>query len=234
MGMTKVCVVGGVGPGTGAACARRFAEAGYQVALLARNRDRLESFASEIEGSRAYPVDMTDREIVFETVERIKTELGPVDVLVQNGAGGAFTNFMDTDPEVLERNFRINTMALLHMGQAVVPHMRERGSGAVMVTGNTSARRGLANFAAFAPTKASQRILAESMARLLGPEGIHVAYFIIDAVIDLAWTREMMPDRKDEEFAKPADLAETVYQVSQQPRSAWSFEVDLRPFCEKW
>ncbi len=153
---------------------------------------------------------------------------------MQNGAGGAFTNFMDTDPEVLERNFRINTMALLHMGQAVVPHMRASGGGSIMVTGNTSARRGLANFSAFAPTKASQRILAESMARLLGPEGIHVAYFIIDAVIDIEWTREMFPDKADHEFAQPDDLAETVYRVAHQPRSAWSFEVDLRPFCEKW
>lgn len=230
----RVCVVAGVGPGTGAACARRFARAGYRVALLARNEQRLAELEAETPGSRAFGVDLTERDAVFETVACIEREMGPVEVLVHNAAAGAFTNFMDTDPAVLERNFRVNTMALLHAGQAVAARMLERGRGAILVTGNTSARRGLPNFAAFAPTKAAQRILAESMARFLGPKGIHVAYFIIDAVIDIEWTRKMMPDRKDDEFAQPDDLAETIYQVSQQPRSAWSFEVDLRPFGEPW
>lgn len=230
----RVCAIAGVGPGTGAACARRFAREGYQTALLARDATRLAEFQAEIAGSRAYPVDITDRDAVFETIASVEKDLGPIEVLVHNAAAGAFTNFMDTDPAVLLRNFEVNTMALLHVGQAVAAGMRERGRGAIVVTGNTAARRGVANYAAFAPTKAAQRILAQSMARLLGPEGIHVAYVIIDAVIDLEWTRKMMPDRKDEAFALPDDLAETVYQIAQQPRSAWSFEVDLRPFGETW
>lgn len=100
--------------------------------------------------------------------------------------------------------------------------------------GNTSAWRGSANFAAFAPTKAAQRILAQSMARSLGPQGIHVAYIVVDAVIDVPWTRKMNPKRPDEFFIQPSDIAESVFHLSQQNPSAWTFEMDLRPFGEKW
>jgi NAD(P)-dependent dehydrogenase (short-subunit alcohol dehydrogenase family) len=103
-----------------------------------------------------------------------------------------------------------------------------------VVTGNTSALRGKANFAGFAPTKAAQRILAESMARTLGPQGVHVAYLVIDAVIDLAWTRQMFGDRPDDFFIQPSAIAEEVWHVAQQPRSAWSFLVEVRPFGENW
>ena len=112
--------------------------------------------------------------------------------------------------------------------------MLERGGGAIVVTGNTSARRGMPAFAGFAPTKAAQRILAESMARSLGPRGIHVSYVVIDAVIDLPWTRRRMPDAPDDFFAQPAAIADTVWHLAHQEKSAWSFEVDLRPFGEKW
>jgi NADP-dependent 3-hydroxy acid dehydrogenase YdfG len=134
----------------------------------------------------------------------------------------------------MEEAFRVNTMSLLYMARAVAPDMIERGSGAIIVTGNTSAFRGKPNFSGFAPTKAAQRILAESMARDLGPKGIHVAYVMIDAVINLRWTRRTRPHLKDEDFAHPDDLAESIFQVSQQPRSAWTFNMDLRPFKENW
>ena len=123
---------------------------------------------------------------------------------------------------------------MLVLGQAVVPHMLELGEGAIVVTGNTSALRGKANFAPFAPTKAAQRSLAQSMARSLGPQGIHVAYIVIDAVIDLPWTRRALPDQPDEFFCKPDAIAQTVYSLAHQERSAWSAEVDLRPFGEEW
>jgi NADP-dependent 3-hydroxy acid dehydrogenase YdfG len=141
---------------------------------------------------------------------------------------------MTIDPDVLQQNFQVNTMALLHLGQAVAPSMIERGSGALICTGNTSAYRGLANFSGFAPSKAAQRILAEAMARHLGPKGVHVAYLAIDAVIDLARTRRRMPDKPDDYFCKPADIAGEVWRLSQQPKSAWSFESVIRPFGEKW
>lgn len=112
--------------------------------------------------------------------------------------------------------------------------MQAAGSGAILVTGNTASQRGRANFAGFAPTKAAQRILAESMARELGPKGVHVAYLVIDAVIDLAWTRKRWPNAGDDFFIQPAHIADEVWRIAHQPRSAWSFNVEIRPFGETW
>lgn len=230
----KVCVVAGVGPGTGTALSRRFAAGGYRVAMLARDAERLAGLEREIAGSRGYGVDVTDAARVQEVVGRIRSELGPPSVLVHNAVSGHFGEFLDVTPDVLENTFRTNVLSLLLLGQAVVPHMLAGAGGAIVVTGNTAAWRGVANFAAFAPSKAAQRILAQSMARSLGPKGIHVAYVVIDAVIDVPWTRQAFASRPDEFFARPDAIAETVYHVAHQDRSAWTFEVDLRPFGEKW
>jgi short-subunit dehydrogenase len=137
-------------------------------------------------------------------------------VLIHNAVGGAFGNFMEIDPEVLHRNFQVNTMALLHLARRLAPAMIEAGQGAIIASGNTSALRGKANFAGFAPTKAAQRILAESIAPELGPKGIHVAYVLIDAVIDLEWTRKRWPDAPEEFFIKPAAIADEVWHVVHQ------------------
>jgi NAD(P)-dependent dehydrogenase (short-subunit alcohol dehydrogenase family) len=229
-----VVVVTGVGPGTGAAIARRFARGGYAVAMLARNRDRLRALEREIDGARAYPSDVTDAAALERTVDAVCADLGTPKVLVHNAVGGAFGNFLDIDPEVLNRNFQVNTMALLYLARRLAPAMVAAGEGAIITTGNTSAIRGKASFAAFAPTKAAQRILAESIAREVGPKGVHVAYVMIDAVIDLAWTRQMFQDAPDDFFIKPAAIADEVWHVAHQDRSAWSFNVELRPFRETW
>ncbi len=229
-----VALVAGVGRGTGGAVARRFAAAGYRVALLARSEGRLQEFEAELAGSLAIPCDLTDPAAVDHALARCRDELGEPDVVIHNAARGTHGTFMEIDPADVEENFRVNTMSLLYLARAVAPAMIERGRGAIIVTGNTSALRGKATFAGFAPTKAAQRILAEAMARDLGPKGIHVAYVVIDAVIDLRWTRRSRPEFKDEDFALPDDLAESIYQISQQPRSAWSFNVELRPFKETW
>jgi len=229
----KVCVVAGVGPGTGAALSRRFAAGGYRVAMLARDAERLAALEREIEGSRGYTVYVADAASVKAVVERIGSELGTPGVLVHNAVSGQFGEFLDVAPEALERTFRTNVLSLLLLGQAIVPGMLAAG-GAIVVTGNTSAWRGVANFAAFAPSKAAQRILAQSMARSLGPKGIHVAYVVIDAVIDVPWTRQAFASKPDEFFARPDGIADTVYHVAHQGRSTWTFEVDLRPFGEKW
>jgi NAD(P)-dependent dehydrogenase (short-subunit alcohol dehydrogenase family) len=230
----KVCVVAGVGPGTGAAISRRFADGGYRVAMLARDRDRLAALEGQIARSRGYAVDVTDAGAVTETLQRIRTDLGVPNVLVHNAVSGHFGEFLDVKPEVLEQTFRTNVLSLLLLGQAVVPDMLASGGGAIVVTGNTSAWRGSAGFAGFAPSKAAQRILAESMARSLGPKGIHVAYVVVDAVIDVPWTRQAFAGKPDEFFARPDAIAETVHHVAHQDSSAWTFEVDLRPFGEKW
>ncbi len=229
-----VCLISGVGPGTGAALARRFAAGGYRVAMLARTAERLEALEGEIEGSRGYVCDVTKPEAVRATVARVRGDLGAPTVLVHNAVGGVFGDFLEIEPELLRANFDVNVMGLLHLARALAPAMIEAGRGAIMVTGNTAARRGMPRFAGFAPTKAGQRILAESMARSLGAQGIHVAYFVIDAVIDLEWTRRRYPEASDDFFIQPAAIAENVWYVAHQDPSAWSFEVELRPCGERW
>ena len=229
----KVCLVTGVGWGTGAAIVRRFA-ADYQVAMLARDAERLDAIAEQTPNTHAFPCDVTDSEALRATVAAVTARLGAPDVVVHNAVGGAFGEFMDIDAEVLERNFAVNTVALLRLAQLVSPAMIERGAGSIVCTGNTAAYRGKPTFAGFAPTKAAQRILAESMARTLGPKGVHVAYVAIDAVIDLVWTRRRSPDAPDDFFCKPADIAAEVWHLAHQPKSAWAFDVTIRPFGEKW
>ena len=232
--MDKVALVAGVGRGTGGAVARRFAAGGYKIALVARSIARLKEFEAELPGSLALACDITDPAALADMLARCRSELGEPDVVVHNAARGVWGSFLDIDPADMEQNFAVNTMSLLHLARAVAPAMIERGSGAIMVTGNTSAWRGKSNFSGFAPTKAAQRILAEAMARELGPKGIHVAYVVIDAIIDLRWTRRKFPDTPEERFAKPNDIAETIYQVAHQPKSAWSFNVEVRPYAEPW
>src|SRR5205807_9885498 len=222
-----VVVVTGVGPGTGAAIARRFSRGGYAVAMLARSRDRLIALEREIESARAYPCDVTDEAGLEKILDAVRADLGTPKVLVHNAVGGAFGNFLEIDPAVLNRNFQVNTMALLHLARRLAPAMLEAGRGAIIASGNTSARRGKANFAGFAPTKAAQRILAEAMARELGPKGVHVAYVVIDAVIDVAWARKRYPEASDGFFIKPDAIADEVWHVIHQDRSAWSFNVEI-------
>jgi NADP-dependent 3-hydroxy acid dehydrogenase YdfG len=230
----NVALVTGVGPGTGAAIARRFGAGGWRVAMLARNADRLAALEAEIAGSKAYACDVTDAAALDAAVSAAERDLGPIHTVVHNAVGGAWGNFMEIDPAVLEANFQVNTMALLHLARRVAPAMIATGRGAIVATGNTSAQRGRTNFAAFAPTKAAQRILAEAIARELGPKGIHVAYVVIDAVIDLAWTRERFAGKPTEFFIQPKDIADEIWHVVHQPRSAWSFNVEIRPFGETW
>lgn len=229
-----VAIVTGVGPGTGAAIVRRFSHGGYAVAMLARSRERLALLEREIPNARAYQCDVTDEAQLDATIEAVRAELGTPKVLVHNAVGGAFGNFMQINPEILNRNFQVNTMALLHLARRLAPAMVAAGEGAIIASGNTSALRGKAGFAGFAPTKAAQRILAESIARELGPKGVHVAYVLIDAVIDLEWTRKRWPDAPDAFFIKPAAIAEEIWHVAHQDRSAWSFNVEIRPFGETW
>ena len=229
-----VCIVSGVGPGTGTALSRRFAEGGYRVAMLARTAERLAQVERDIQRTTGFVCDVSDEAAVNVTVAAIKQRFGTPTVLIHNAVGGAFGTFLDIDPAQLEWNFRVNTMGLLYLARAVAPEMIAAGRGAIVVTGNTSAVRGKPMFAAFAPTKAAQRILAQSMARTLGPQGVHVAYVLIDAVIDVPWTRASFKDKPDDFFIKPAAIAENVWHVVHQDRSAWSFDVELRPFGENW
>lgn len=230
----SVCVVTGVGPGTGSALSRRFTVGGYRVAMLARNETRLADLERELPGAKVYVCDVTDAAQVDATMTAIEDQLGAPSVLLYNAVGGGFGSFLDIDPAMLDRNFQVNAMGLLYVARRLAPAMISVGKGAIVVTGNTSALRGKAGFAGFAPTKAAQRILAEAIARDLGPKGVHVAYIVIDAVIDVPWTRERFQEKADDFFIKPAAIADEAWHVVHQDRSAWSFNVELRPFHEPW
>lgn len=232
--MKPLAIVTGVGPGTGTALVRRFVEGGYRVAMIARDIARLDALAGELPDAFAVPCDVSDVPALHAVLEGIKAKAGSPQVVVHNAVGGAFASFMDVAPEKLQENFDINVMALFHLARWAAPLMLEHGKGAIIVTGNTSALRGRAKFAGFAPTKAAQRILAESIARDLGPKGIHVAYLVIDAVIDVPWTRQAFPEAEHDFFIQPSAIADEVFHLAHQDRSAWSFLAEVRPFRETW
>jgi NAD(P)-dependent dehydrogenase (short-subunit alcohol dehydrogenase family) len=217
-----------------AALVRRFAADGYRVAMLARDADRLAQLAAEIPGTVAFPVDVADLAALRATLGRVRTGVGMPSVVLHNAVAGGFGTYESVKPEELEHRFRVNVTALLVLAQELAPAMVAAGGGAFVATGNTSAWRGTASFAGFAPTKAAQRILAESLARTLGPQGVHVAYVVIDAVIDVPWTRQAFSDRPDAFFIQPAGIADAVHHLVHQERSAWTFQLDLRPSGERW
>ncbi len=200
-----VALITGVGEGTGAALARRFSEGRYRVAMVARNRERLQALETELSGATAYGCDIGDVDALMRTVDAVRADLGAPSVLVHNAVRANFETFLEADPQDLERNFRVNTTSLLYLARALAPAMLDAGRGAIMVTGNTAAFRGIPNYAVFSPTKAAQRNLAQCLARDLGPKGVHVAYFQIDAVIDVPrgglpgrrLPRELVPDAVD-------------------------------------
>ena len=233
MTVKPLCFVTGVGPGTGSAIARRFADGGYRLALNARNPDRLGTLVRELPDALALPGDLADANERSSVINGL-LEHGVPAVVVNNAVGGTFGSFLEIDPADLKRNFTINVEAVLDIARHLIPAMVDRGAGAFLATGNTSAYRGKPKFAAFAPTKAAQRILLESIAREVGPQGIHVGYIAIDAVIDLAWTRKMAPEKPDDLFCQPTDIADEVYRIAHQPRTAWSFDSMIRPFGEQW
>jgi len=233
--MTKpVCAVVGVGPGNGAALAKRFSSEGFGVALLARTLGLTTELAAQLPDARAYACDVTDPPSVEHTFGAIQRELGQIEVLVYNAGSGVWGTVDEIKPRDLESAFRVNASGLLACAQAVIAPMRANGKGSIVVIGATASRRGVPRTAAFAPAKAAQRSLAESMARHLWPAGIHVSLIIVDGVVDLPRTREWMKDKPDSFFIQPNDIAATAFHLTRQPRSAWSFEVEARPFGESW
>ena len=230
----KIALITGVGPGTGSSIARRFSDGGYKVAMIARDKERLKSLEDELEGSKGYSCELRNQEYLNSTIDNIIKDFGYPDVFIHNAVRGTRGNFLEFTSEELQSNFDINVIALHRIAQKVAPEMIKKAKGAIIVTGNTSAHRGKANFGGTASTKAAQKILTESFARFLNPKGIHVAYITIDAAIDLEWTRKAWPDKPDDFFIKPDDIASEVWHIVHQSKSAWTFDHWLRPFGENW
>lgn len=229
-----VCVVVGIGPGNGAALARRFAKEGYAVAMTARSTDIGMKLVDEIKDARFYRSDAGDPTGMAATLTAIARDLGPIEVLIYNAGSGVWGNITEVSPQDFETCWRSNALGLLAASQAVIPAMEQQGRGSIIVIGATASRRGNIKTAAFAPAKAAQRSLAESMAKHLWPKGIHVALIVIDGVVDLPRTRQRLPDKADSFFVKPEDVAASAYWLVTQPPSAWSFEIEARPFGETW
>jgi len=233
-GSKPVAVVAGAGPGNGAALARRFADAGYAVALLARSRATLDALQEAIAGSRGYACDVGSPQSVADAFAAIRADFGDVEVLIYNAGSGIFADVEQITPDQFEASWRVNAYGALLCAQQVIPAMKAAGRGSIVFIGATASRRGGPRTAAFAPAKAAQRSLAESMARSLWPSGIHVCLIIVDGVVDLPRTRAAMADKPDSFFVQPSAVAETAFQLTRQERSAWSFEVEARPFGESW
>jgi len=232
-----VCAVIGVGPGLGAALARRFATE-YTVALVARGEDKLASLAKEIEtaGGRAIAVsaDVAKAADITAAFDKIRRELGDVDALLYNAAMRPFGKLMDTKPSTFENTWRVSTFGAFLAAQEVVPAMLKRGSGTIIFTGATAGIKPFPTSAAFGPAKFAMRGLAQVMARDLQPQGIHVAYVNVDGAIDMPAIRERFPQLSADAMLKPSAIAETYWHLAHQDRSAWSHDVDVRPFTEKW
>ena len=230
----KIALITGVGPGTGSSIARRFSDGGYKVAMIARDKERLKSLEDELEDSKGYSCELRNQEYLNSTVDNIIKDFGYPDIFIHNAVRGTRGNFLEFTSEELQSNFDINVLALHRIAQKVAPEMIKKNKGAIIVTGNTSAHRGKANFGGTASTKSAQKILTESFARYLNPKGIHVAYITIDAAIDLEWTRKAWPDKPDDFFIQPDDIASEVWHIAHQSKSAWTFDHWLRPFGENW
>ncbi len=236
--MSNVTVIAGVGPGNGAAFARRFAQGGHAVALLARGGDYVQALAAELRTSGAaaagVAVDLADEGAVQRAFARVRAELGEVDVLIQNAAAGPRGPFLELAPQAFRNAFEVSVMGMVHCAREVLPAMLRRGSGAIVLSGATAGMRGSARFAGFAVAKFGQRALAQSLAREFGPQGVHVVHVNIDGVIATPRNVKALADKPADFFLQPADIAEAYWNLVQQPRSAWSQEIDLRPFGERF
>ena len=232
-----VVAIVGVGPGLGAALARRFAGA-YAVALVARSKDYLDGLASEINGAdgRALAVaaNVDSEDEIAAAFRRINDELGTVEILVYNAAMRPVGRLMETKPSTFENTWRVGVLGAFLCAQAVVPAMLERERGTILFTGATAGIKPFPTSAAFGPAKFALRGLAQVMARDLGPRKIHVAYVNIDGAIDTPFIRQRFPSMKEEDMLKPSAIAETYWHLAHQDRSAWTMELEVRPFTEKF
>jgi NADP-dependent 3-hydroxy acid dehydrogenase YdfG len=232
-----VAVIVGVGAGLGAALARRFAE-GYAVALVARSDDVTGSVAKDIRaaGGVALPMksDATIEAQVAAAYAQITQELGTTDVLVYNGGRRPFGTLVNTTPEEFEATWRAHTLGAFLWSRQVVPAMVERRKGAILFTGATAGVKPGASSAAFGPAKFAVRGLAQVMSRDLHPQRIHVAYVNVDGAIDMPTVRQFLPNVQDDDLLKPSAIADAFWFLAHQDPSAWTHEMDVRPFKERF
>ena len=233
-----LAVIVGVGPGLGAALAARFAAGGYALALLSRGESSRKPALTEIaahgNAAHGYDCDAGDPTSVAAAFAHVRDAQGQPSVLVYNAGVFLQGGILELDPARFEAAWRVNCLGGYLAAREVLPAMRDAGSGSILFTGATAALRGGARFAGLAVGKFGLRALAQSTAREFGPLGIHVAHVVIDGRIGTPAAHERDPDGAAESFLDPAAIAESYWQLCQQPRSAWTLEIDLRPAAEKF
>ncbi len=242
MSEPKIALVVGAGDATGGAIARRFAREGYTVCVTRRKVEKLEGLVAAIEAEggsvRAFGSDARREEQTVALVEEIELDIGPIDVAVYNIGGNVRFPIAETTARVYFKVWEMCAFGGFLMGREVAKRMEPRGCGSILFTGATASLRGGDGYAAFASGKHAVRALAQSMARELGPKGIHVAHVVIDGAIDTQFIAEMFPERyalKDRDgILDPEHIAEAYLMLHNQPRSTWTFELDLRPWIETW
>jgi NADP-dependent 3-hydroxy acid dehydrogenase YdfG len=197
-----------------------------KVALLSRKLEKVQEAESSISNSKGYACDVSDPKSIESAVGAIETDLGPIDTIIYNAGNGVWKTWDKIDIDDFDLAMKVNVHGLLKVTQVVAPGMLERGDGAIMVTGATASMRGKPFTAGFAPSKGAQRLLAQALARDLGPKGVHVGLFIIDGQIG---TDDSNPAKID-----PNAIADTYWTVANQPKTCWSFETEVRPAVENW
>lgn len=240
-----VVLIVGAGDYIGAAIARRFARGGFTVCMGRRSGDKLAPLVDEITAAggtaHGYTMDARDEDSTAAVFARVEEEIGPIDLVVFNVGGNVRFPILDTTARVFRKVWEMACFAGFFTGREAARYMVPRERGCIFFTGASASMRGNAGFAAFAAGKAGLRALAQSMARELGPKGIHVAHLVIDAGVDTAFVRDLHrtqgrdPDTMPPDtLMNPESIAETYWYLYHQPRDAWTFELDIRPYAETW
>ena len=230
--MSRTVVIAGVGAGLGESLARTFIDEGCQVGLFARSASHLESLSADLgDDALAVPTDITDPDQITAGFERVRDEFGPIDVLVNHASGGAWKGTREITHEEFQHALAVGPAGGLACSQEAIDDMLAGDGGTIIFTGATSAVRGREGAVGFSAAKFAVRGLAESMARELGPEGIHVSHVVIDGQIHPSGAADTA-DRDAESYLDPDEIAKSYWHLVEQDRSAWTLELDLRPHVE--
>ncbi|MEX0286146.1 MAG: SDR family NAD(P)-dependent oxidoreductase [Paracoccaceae bacterium] len=242
---TPVALIVGAGDYIGAAIAKKFAREGFVTCMGRRNGDKLAPLVAEIEGeggiAHGFTMDARSEEKTAEIFAHVESEIGEIDVVIFNVGGNVHFPILETTERVFRKVWEMCCFAAFFSGREAARYMVPRGKGRIFFTGASASMRGNAGFAAFSAGKGGMRMLAQSMARELGPKGIHVAHLVIDAGVDTAFVREIHrargqdPDELPEDtLMNPDSVANAYWYLYNQSRDAWTFELDVRPFAETW
>jgi NAD(P)-dependent dehydrogenase (short-subunit alcohol dehydrogenase family) len=238
----KVVLVVGAGDAIGSAIATRFAQEGYTVCMARRNGDRLAPLVEELsqQGLTAYAFtcDARKEDELIGLFEHVESSIGALEVVVFNIGANVPMKIVDTDSRKFFKIWEMACFSGFLTGREAAKRMLTRGQGTIIFTGATASLRGAAGFGAFASAKAGLRAMAQSLAKEMGPQNIHVAHVVIDAPVDTAWIMENVPEASElkgnDGLVVPAHLAENYLMLHNQPRDAWTFELDIRPWSESW